>query len=80
MVYDAEPPDGAVYVKIVGLGAVPETVSAVVPSVSVNTPDAFTEIRLPFLSVAVPAPVVVFRGGTVVLPSRAMIVDRPEIL
>ena len=34
----------------------PEIVTAVVPSVSVKTPLAFTEIWFPLVSVAVPAP------------------------
>ena len=41
---------------------VPETVTAVVPNVSVNTPEPLTVIWFPLLSVAFAVPVVVFCG------------------
>jgi hypothetical protein len=49
-VYAAEPPAGGVKVKVVLLGAVPATVRAVAPSVSVYTP-LLEEIVFPLRSV-----------------------------
>jgi hypothetical protein len=50
-VYEAFAPEGAVYVKVTGFGAVPDMVKTVVPNVSVKTPLLFTLIWFPFLSV-----------------------------
>ena len=55
-------PVGAVYTKFVGEGAEPETVSTVVPKVSVNTPVLLTEIWFPFASVTVAEPPAEYGG------------------
>ena len=57
--------------NVVGLGAVPATVRAVVPSVSVKTPELLTLIWFPFLSVPDAEPVPEFCCTLSFVPSAA---------
>ena len=65
--------------KVVGLGAAPETVRAVVPSVSVKTPEVLTLIWFPLRSVVVAEPEPELMGGTEMVPLRAIIVALPPV-
>ena len=73
MLTAAPAPDGAVYVKVIGLGAAPATVRAIWFNVSVKTPLLVTVIWLPFASVAVPAPEAAPIGGRICCPDLDVI-------
>jgi len=64
-------------VKVIGLVGVPEptTVTAVVPTVSVNTPVVLTLIMFPLLSLALADPPEELYGAFTIVPFRAVTVS-----